>query len=72
MSKLQGRIIRQHREVNARGQFLKKSQKLRGRSGRVPDDEVLLSAFDDQEGYELTKLGQQFVSYLFLEREIGR
>ena len=54
-----GGIIRQHREVDYAGRFVKKA------SGRQPAEAsaVAKSAFDDQDGYELTELGQQFVHY---------
>jgi hypothetical protein len=55
-----GRVIRQHREVNYHGQFMAKARKKSsGSSG------VLKSAFDDEEQYELTELGKQFVHYVF-------
>ncbi|HUR47768.1 MAG TPA: hypothetical protein VMZ27_17925 [Candidatus Saccharimonadales bacterium] len=41
----QGRIIRQCREVNERGQFLKKGRRQR----KIDGNEVLMSAFDAQE-----------------------
>jgi hypothetical protein len=62
----QGRIIRQQRPVNSRGQFLKKSRGTR----RDGDESVILSAFDDSEPYELTELGKQFVRYVFSESSI--
>jgi len=55
-----GRIIRQHREVNYQGQFIKKSSPRSGSSSSV-----MKSAFDDEEPYELTELGKQFVHYVF-------
>jgi hypothetical protein len=55
-----GGIIRQHREVDYYGNFRSKpAQRRSGGSGSKP----LVSAFDDNEGYELTGLGQQFVHY---------
>jgi len=57
-----GRIIRQHRDVTSDGQFLKKSRN-RSNSGSP----TMKSAFDDQEPYELTELGKQFVHYVFSE-----
>lgn len=59
----QGRIIRQHREVNAYGQFMKKTPAPRVKGGSP----VMKSAFDDEEPYELTELGKQFVHYVFSE-----
>ena len=52
-----GSIIRQHREVDYHGNFVKKTKSARSSSG------TMTSAFDDQEGYELTDLGKQFVHY---------
>lgn len=57
-----GRVIRQHREVNYHGQFLRKPKPV-----RAPSSGVLKSAFDDEEEYELTELGSQFVHYVFSE-----
>ena len=58
-----GRIIRQHREVNYTGQFLKKP---RSRPSGATSG-VMKSAFADDEPYELTELGKQFVHYVFSE-----
>lgn len=57
-----GRVIRQHRETNYQGEFLKKP---RAASRSSPG--VLKSAFDDEEPYELTELGKLFVHYVFTE-----
>lgn len=55
-----GGIIRQHREIDRFGNFIPKSTTSRSKSsGPKP----LVSAFDNEEGYELTALGQQFVHY---------
>jgi hypothetical protein len=54
-----GRIIRQHRETNYAGQFMTKPRSKSQPSG------VMKSAFDDEEPYELTELGKQFVHYVF-------
>ena len=59
-----GRIIRQHREVNYQGQFLKKS---RIKSSPSSVAGTMKSAFADDEPYELTELGKQFVHYVFSE-----
>jgi len=58
-----GRIIRQHRDVNYHGQFLKKNRSRPSGSASG----VMKSAFDDEEPYELTELGKQFVHYVFSE-----
>jgi len=55
-----GGIIRQHREVDYYGNFISKTPERRPKgSGPKPP----VSAFDEQEGYELTNLGRQFVHY---------
>jgi len=55
-----GGIIRQHREVDRFGNFIPKPTQSRSKgSGPKP----LVSAFDNEEGYELTALGRQFVHY---------
>jgi hypothetical protein len=57
-----GRIIRQHREVDGYGNFLKTSStRSKYRSPHVT------SAFDDNKEYELTGLGQDFVHYTMTE-----
>jgi hypothetical protein len=55
-----GGIIRQHREVDYYGNFVPKQTQHRPK-GSEPKPPV--SAFDDEEGYELTELGKQFVHY---------
>ncbi len=58
-----GGVIRQHREVDYHGNFVKKpSSKTKGRT-----DPKMKSAFDNEEMYELTKLGGQFVHYTMNE-----
>lgn len=57
-----GGIIRQHREKDAQGNFYTKTPQRRtgpARSGPKPME----SAFDDDDLYELSELGQQFVHY---------
>jgi hypothetical protein len=55
-----GGIIRQHREIDRFGNFVPNPQQHRPKgSGPKP----LVSAFDEDEGYDLTALGQQFVHY---------
>ena len=56
-----GGVIRQHRETNYAGQFIPKPRQKRSEPG------VLKSAFDDDEQYELTELGRQFVHYAMNE-----
>jgi hypothetical protein len=56
-----GGIVRQHRETNYAGDFIAK------KSSRPPatkgETKIMKSAFDNEEQYELTALGQQFVHY---------
>ncbi len=59
-----GSIIRQHREVDYNGNFIQKTAQRRPKgSGPKP----AVSAFDENEGYDLTELGQQFVHYAMSE-----
>jgi hypothetical protein len=53
-----GHVVRQHRETNYAGQFIKTQQRKRPVSSGT-----LTSAFDDDKPYELTELGTQFVRY---------
>jgi hypothetical protein len=57
-----GGVIRQHRETNYAGEFIKRTSKRTGNSSSV-----MKSAFDDSEPYELTELGKQFVHYTMSE-----
>jgi hypothetical protein len=59
-----GGIIRQHREVDYSGNFVSQNPQHRPK-GIGPKPPV--SAFDEEEGYELTQLGQQFVHYAMNE-----
>lgn len=55
-----GGIIRQHRQVDYSGNFVTKQTTRRPKgSGRKPP----VSAFDNEERYDLTELGKQFVHY---------
>ncbi len=57
-----GGVIRQHRQTDYAGNFVKKA--------RVQSNiktNTMKSAFDDGEGYELTELGKQFVHYTMNE-----
>lgn len=56
-----GSIVRQHREKDYAGNFLRKPAQ-RTRRNR-PASSTMESAFEDTKGYELTELGQQFVHY---------
>lgn len=55
-----GRIIRQEREVNADGEFLKRPRT----KSRGPSSDVMESSFEDTKPYELSELGQEFVHYV--------
>lgn len=55
-----GHVIRQHREVDYYGNFIPKTPQYRPKgSGPKP----ITSAFDEEDAYELTELGKQFVHY---------
>jgi hypothetical protein len=54
-----GSVIRQHREKDYSGNWIKKTRPPR----RGTQSQTLKSAFDDEEEYELTELGTQFVRY---------
>ncbi len=55
-----GGIIRQHRETDYAGNFMAKRRAPAAPKGTT---KVMKSAFDDDEQYELTALGEQFVHY---------
>jgi hypothetical protein len=59
-----GRVIRQHREKTADGEFLKKPRQSVRRGLGSP---VMKSSFDDIEEYELTEMGGQFVHYVMTD-----
>jgi hypothetical protein len=54
-----GYVIRQHREKDSQGNYLKVST----RKPRAVPSRLMKSAFDDDKEYELTELGKQFVRY---------
>ncbi len=58
-----GRVIRQQRVTNYNGQFVKKTPSKRS----AHSSNIMKSAFDDGESYELTELGKQFVHYTMNE-----
>ncbi|MAN45922.1 MAG: hypothetical protein GYB49_10575 [Alphaproteobacteria bacterium] len=58
-----GHVIRQHRETNAAGEFVRAQRKNAVRGG----SKTYTSAFDDEKRYELTALGRQFVHYAMTE-----
>lgn len=59
-----GGVIRQHRETDYAGNFVKKQSRPTPKSS---GSRTMASAFDDTEGYELTDLGRQFVHYAMTE-----
>ena len=64
-----GGIIRQHRETDYQGNFITRTPQRTGPRPRpVPGAaKVAKSAFDDEERYELTAIGKQFVHYAMNE-----
>jgi hypothetical protein len=56
-----GGVIRQHRETDGYGNFIKKQQRRADHGGNVSRE--MKSAFDEQDEYEPTQLGEQFVHY---------
>ena len=60
-----GGVIRQHRQTDYHGNFIKKAPAKKAASGG--GSRVMVSAFDDSEEYELTELGKQFVHYAMNE-----
>ncbi|MBL1259896.1 MAG: hypothetical protein COB33_005100 [Thiotrichaceae bacterium] len=61
-----GGIIRQHREVDYYGNFIAKPKKKRSSGG----GSSMKSAFDEEELYVLTELGQQFIHYAMTDLPI--
>jgi hypothetical protein len=57
-----GGVIRQHRETTYDGKFIARKP---ARTGTATG--TMKSAFDDQEPYELTEMGRQFVHYTMEE-----
>jgi hypothetical protein len=62
-----GGVIRQERDTNTLGQFVRKQPAKR----RGPAPAVMKSAFDDDEHYVLTELGRRFVHYTLTDA-VGR
>lgn len=56
-----GGVIRQYRPTDYYGNFVKQKRT------KAPSSGTLKSAFDDQEQYVLTSLGQNFVHYTMNE-----
>ena len=61
-----GGVIRQHRETDYHGNFIAKPPAKRA-GGSASGSKTLTSAFDEEDQYELTELGQQFVHYAMNE-----
>jgi hypothetical protein len=61
-----GGVIRQHRETDYYGNFIAKPNAKRA-GGSGTGTKTLTSAFDDEDQYVLTELGQQFVHYAMTE-----
>lgn len=59
-----GHVIRQHRETDYYGNFIKREPQ---RGPRAAASRTITSAFDDDKQYELTELGKQFVHYTMNE-----
>jgi len=57
-----GGIARQHRETDYQGNFIAKSTR-KGPPSPKGTAKIMKSAFDEDEQYELTALGVQFVHY---------
>lgn len=57
-----GGIVRQHRETDYYGNFISKPKSKKSSRG-YSGSQTMKSAFDREELYELTELGQQFVHY---------
>jgi len=57
-----GGVIRQERQINEQGEFLKKSSQTKQTRGYA--SRVMESAFEDTKPYVLTELGKKFVHYV--------
>jgi hypothetical protein len=66
-----GRVMRQFREKDYSGKFLKVNPQWN--KNRSPASRTMASAFDDDKEYELTELGRQFVHYTMTDivRKVG-
>lgn len=62
-----GRIVRQHRQTDGYGNFLTKGSQRRSPPAPKGTSRPIKSSFDDDDAYELTDLGQQFVHYAMTE-----
>lgn len=62
-----GGVVRQQRETDGYGNFVKKESARRGARSMQVRSATMKSAFDDSEQYVLTDLGRQFVHYAMNE-----
>lgn len=62
-----GGVIRQERDTNVYGQFIKKTPARASKYGGSQVSKTMESAFEDSKSYELTELGKQFVHYVMEE-----
>lgn len=62
-----GSVIRQERQVDAHGNYIKKTSARPQRGSKGRPDSRMKSAFGDEEEYVLTDLGSQFVHYAMNE-----
>jgi len=58
-----GSVIRQHRDTTPHGEYMRKGRA----ASSAPRSGTMKSAFDNQDEYELTELGRQFVHYTMSE-----
>jgi hypothetical protein len=58
-----GSVIRQHRDTTPHGEYMRKGRA----ASSTRASATMKSAFDDQDAYELTELGRQFVHYTMSE-----
>jgi hypothetical protein len=62
-----GSVIRQRRQTDGYGRYVKKSRPASQKPFQRSNDPYMKSAFDDEEEYVLTELGKQFVHYAMNE-----
>lgn len=63
-----GHLIRQRREKDYSGRFVKQKQPLKRKKDFGEQSQQITSAFDDEKKYELTELGNQFTKYTMEDR----
>jgi hypothetical protein len=62
-----GRVIRQKRQTDGQGRYIRKARPPTQKPFQKSTDPYMKSAFDDEEEYVLTELGRQFVHYAMNE-----